>query len=169
MARGRGERGSRLQSVPVGQPRTNSQRAPSYTRARVHVARTTRHHFPSVFLLSSRAGNGTREEKRKKEGGERRGRKRGPDDKVGASFVAVFSSLARVTRVNGGKGRREKKEERTLLPGERTSPRNKRGAILLFFLSLPACEQFSFPSGDKVPFDSFPRICLISPTPSRVL
>lgn len=151
MARGRGERGSRLQSVPVGQPRTNSQRAPSYTRARVHVARTTRRHFPSVFLLSSRAGNGTREEKRKKEGGERRGRKRGPDDKVGASFVAVFSSLARVTRVNGGKGRREKKEERTLLPGkERVRGIREVRFFFSFFPSLPV-NNFRFQVVTKSP------------------
>lgn len=151
MARGRGERGSRLQSVPVGQPRTNSQRAPSYTRARVHVARTTRRHFPSVFLLSSPAGNGTREEKRKKEGGERRGRKRGPDDKVGASFVAVFSSLARVTRVNGGKGRREKKEERTLLPGkERVRGIREVRFFFSFFPSLPV-NNFRFQVVTKSP------------------
>ena len=151
MARGRGERGSRLQSVPVGQPRTNSQRAPSYTRARVHVARSTRHHFPSVFLLSSPAGNGTREEKRKKEGGERRGRKRGPDDKVGASFVAVFSSLARVTRVNGGKGRREKKEERTLLPGkERVRGIREVRFFFSFFPSLPV-NNFRFQVVTKYP------------------
>lgn len=151
MARGRGERGSRLQSVPVGQPRTNSQRAPSYTRARVHVARTTRRHFPSVFLFSSPAGNGTREEKRKKEGGERRGRKRGPDDKVGASFVAVFSSLARVTRVNGGKGRREKKEERTLLPGkERVRGIREVRFFFSFFPSLPV-NNFRFQVVTKSP------------------
>ena len=90
-----------------------------------------------------------------------------------SAFLQIFSFFFFFANYNRGEEKRERKKGKERgkdsAAGEGTSPRDKRGAILLFFLSLPACEQFSFPSGDKVPFDSFPRICLISPISSRVL